>query len=32
LLHWALQRGLRARPLHLMGYGEEEEIEAEAGA
>jgi len=32
LLHWALQRGLRARPLHLMGYGEEEEADAEAGA
>jgi putative mRNA 3-end processing factor len=32
LLHWASQRGLRARPLHLMGYGEEEEIEAEVSA
>jgi putative mRNA 3-end processing factor len=32
LLHWALQRGLRARPLHLLGYGEEEEVEAEASA
>jgi putative mRNA 3-end processing factor len=30
LVHWALQRGLRARPLHLMGYGDEEE-EATAG-
>jgi putative mRNA 3-end processing factor len=29
LLHWASQRGLRARPLHLMGYGEEEETQAE---
>jgi putative mRNA 3-end processing factor len=28
LVHWALQRGLRARPLHLMGYGEEEDVEA----
>jgi putative mRNA 3-end processing factor len=28
LVHWALQRGLRARPLHLMGYGEEEDIDA----
>jgi putative mRNA 3-end processing factor len=28
LVHWALQRGLRARPLHLMGYGEEEDNEA----
>jgi len=27
LVHWALQRGLQARPLHLMGYGEEEDIE-----
>ena len=25
LVHWARTRGLRARPLHLMGYGEEEE-------
>jgi putative mRNA 3-end processing factor len=32
LLHWALQRGLRARPLRLLGYGEEEEVEAEASA
>jgi putative mRNA 3-end processing factor len=28
LVHWAVQRGLRARPLHLMGYGEEDEAEA----
>ncbi len=28
LVHWALQRGLRAKPLHLMGYGDEEETEA----
>lgn len=28
LVHWALQRGLQARPLHLMGYGEEETEEA----
>ncbi len=32
LVHWALQRGLRARPLHLMGYGDEEESETNAGA
>jgi putative mRNA 3-end processing factor len=24
LVHWATERGLRARPLHLMGYGDEE--------
>jgi putative mRNA 3-end processing factor len=28
LLHWALQRGLRARPLNLIGYGDEEETES----
>jgi putative mRNA 3-end processing factor len=28
LVHWATQRGLRARPLHLMGYGEEDDVEA----
>ena len=27
LVHWASHRGLRARPLHLMGYGDEEEAE-----
>ncbi len=25
LVHWATRRGLRARPLRLMGYGEEED-------
>ncbi len=25
IVHWSLTRGLRARPLHLVGYGEEEE-------
>ncbi len=25
LVHWATQRGLRARPLDIVGYGEEEE-------
>ena len=29
LVHWASQRGLNARPLHLMGYGDEDEAEAE---
>ncbi len=24
LVHWALLAGLRARPLHMVGYGEEE--------
>ena len=28
LVHWAIQRGLKAKPLHLMGYGDEEETEA----
>ena len=27
LVHWAQTRGLRARPLHLVGYGEEEDAE-----
>jgi putative mRNA 3-end processing factor len=27
IVHWAMTRGLRARPLHLVGYGEEEEGE-----
>lgn len=29
LVHWATERGLRARPLHLMGYGDEEAEQAE---
>ncbi|MGD0432963.1 MAG: ligase-associated DNA damage response exonuclease, partial [Acetobacteraceae bacterium] len=28
LVHWAIQRGLRAQPLHLMGYGDEDDTEA----
>jgi putative mRNA 3-end processing factor len=24
LVHWCLSRGIRARPLHLLGYGDEE--------
>lgn len=28
LVHWAQTRQLRARPLHMVGYGEEEEAEA----
>ena len=32
LVHWAVQRGLRARPLHLMGYGEEDDIETKPDA
>ena len=32
LVHWALQRGLRARPLHLMGYGEEDDVEEKPAA
>ena len=31
LVHWATTHGLAARPLHLIGYGEEEVAEAEAG-
>jgi putative mRNA 3-end processing factor len=31
LVHWAHTRGLRARPLHLVGYGEEEDA-ADAAA
>jgi putative mRNA 3-end processing factor len=27
LQHWATRRGLRARPLRLMGYGDEDEVE-----
>jgi putative mRNA 3-end processing factor len=30
LVHWAVQRGLQARPLHLMGYGDEETDEVAA--
>jgi putative mRNA 3-end processing factor len=32
LVHWAIQRGLKAQPLHLMGYGDEDEAEPEQGA
>lgn len=28
IVHWSLSQGLRARPLHLVGYGEEDEGEA----
>lgn len=27
LVHWCSTKGLRARPLHLVGYGDEEEVE-----
>jgi putative mRNA 3-end processing factor len=30
LVHWAAQRGLQARPLNLMGYGDDGEPAAEA--
>ncbi len=30
LVHWAAQRGLQARPLHLIGYGDEEADEGGA--
>jgi putative mRNA 3-end processing factor len=32
LVHWCLMRGLQARPLHMIGYGEEEETESGAAA
>jgi putative mRNA 3-end processing factor len=32
LVHWAKQQGLKARPLDIVGYGDEEEHEAEAPA
>ena len=32
LAHWASKIGLRARPLHLVGYGDEEEAGEEAAA
>ena len=31
LVYWASQRGMQARPLHLMGYGEEEDNEVLPG-
>jgi putative mRNA 3-end processing factor len=31
LVHWATGQGLAAKPLHMVGYGEEEEAEAAAG-
>ena len=30
LVHWATQRGLQARPLHLIGYGDEDAGDADA--
>jgi putative mRNA 3-end processing factor len=32
LVHWATQRGLLARPLHLVGYGEDDDAGAEQAA
>ncbi|EJW12777.1 mRNA 3-end processing factor [Rhodovulum sp. PH10] len=32
LVHWCGTKGLRAKPLHLVGYGEEEEIEVLAAS
>ncbi len=29
LVHWCTMRQLRARPLHMVGYGDEEEVEPE---
>jgi len=31
LVHWALHQGLAAKPLHLIGYGDEEEAALESG-
>ena len=31
LVHWCLVRGMQARPLHMIGYGEEEEADSGAG-
>ena len=31
LVHWCMTRQLRARPLHMVGYGDEDEGEAPAG-
>jgi putative mRNA 3-end processing factor len=30
LVHWCTGRGIRAKPLHLLGYGDEGDVEAEA--
>jgi putative mRNA 3-end processing factor len=30
LVHWCLTRGIRARPLHIVGYGDEGEAEPDA--
>jgi putative mRNA 3-end processing factor len=27
-VHWCQTRGLKARPLHMIGYGEEEETKS----
>ena len=32
LVHWCGTAGLRAKPLHLVGYGDEGEVETEAEA
>jgi putative mRNA 3-end processing factor len=32
LVHWCLSRGIRAKPLHLLGYGDEEGGEVEEAA
>jgi len=32
LVHWCLTKGIKARPLHLLGYGDEGEADAEAAA
>jgi len=32
LVHWCMTQGLQARPLHMIGYGEEEETNSDAAA
>jgi putative mRNA 3-end processing factor len=32
LVHWSVSRGLRARPLDIVGYGEEDDVEPAADA
>ena len=32
LVHWCVTRGVRAKPLHMLGYGDEGEVEPESDA
>jgi putative mRNA 3-end processing factor len=31
LVHWSMMQGLQARPLDIVGYGDEDEIDGVAG-